>query len=193
MRWSVSNLFLVPLLNVGRNRLDRHGFINSYMFNQEEALEYESALHLLFMPPDMVDFNDFLEEERERRAVILDEHDYPGGYILLSYELPKRFKRDYQLIMEGRFSETSAAYKNAIPAVVKAKENNIIKSQTSLQHMVFNKDVELRHSWEKMLDVTLHEDQELWSKPVIDKETFKISIYDELSSTGIRRPTAKRD
>jgi len=188
MRWNVSNLFLVPLLNIGRNRLDKHGFINSYILNQEEELDYESDRHQFLMPQNMGDVKDFKEDEKERRAVILDEHDYPGGFILLTYELPKRFKRDYQLILQGKFSKTSEAYRSAIPAVVKTKSNNVITSTASLQHMVFNKDAALKQFWEKMFDVTMEEDQELWTCPTVEQETFKIIGHEELFAANLRRP-----
>jgi hypothetical protein len=177
--WSVSNLFLVPLLNIGRPRLDKLGFINSYLYNSEEEDYPKNSIHLLFQPKSIEAFNDFILDERQAGNSIIDEKDYPGNLVMVTYSLPKRFEKDYKLIWEGRYSETSSAYQKSIPEVVKfVKKTGVSATDMTIQHMIFKKYEPLKRFWEEELDVVIGDDQELWTKPTIKTETFKLSDYE---------------
>lgn len=178
--WTVSNLFMVPLLKIGRGKLEKLGFVNSYLYNGEEFEEYPSnSIHLLFQPKSMDRFNNFLLAEREEGKNIVDEKDYSNGYVLVTYELPQAYTKDYALILEGRYSETSDEYQLNIPGIVRyTKDNGKSVTDMTLQHMVFSKYAHLKRHWEEEFNVQMDEDQELWTKPTIESETFKLSNYE---------------
>lgn len=173
--WNVSNVFVVPLLNIGRDRLLKQGFINSFLLSGQEE-EYDNAIHLLFQPKSMASFNDFVAEERERPVSILDERDYPNDHILLSYGIPEKFLDDMEKIWSGQYSKVSDVFKEAIPYYVE-KMSGQKTSEMTVQHMVFTKSAKLRAHWEKEFNTTMDKYQELWTKPTREKETFKISDY----------------
>lgn len=185
INWNISNLFMVPLLNIGRNRLSQQGFIESFLYNGEEEVSFKNGIYLLFLPGDIKDFNNFIVEERERTTII-EEYAHPGNYMLIAYELPKRFKRDYKLIIEGKYSQLSDAFKKAIPAYLKVADNSKIVEIETVQHMIFNKSPELKKHFETMFGVDLDDEQELWKIFDKEKETFKISNYEQLFTESPR-------
>jgi hypothetical protein len=181
--WTVSNIFLVPILKIGRNRLATVGFINSFLYNDEEDILYDNAIHLLFLPQSLDLFNMFIDEERERNSTIVDEHDYPGGYIIVTYILPSKFEKDYAKLWEGDYSGLSNEFKNAIPKEIKyTKANGITAVDMSVQHMVFTKHEPLRKFWEKEFNVIMDNSYELWAKPTRKLETFKLENYDRVAT-----------
>ena len=184
--WTASNLFMVPLLSIPRYKLNIHGLINSFLINGESEEQIENVLYLLFTPPNIDKFNDFIEQEKEEVGlIIVSEQDFPPNFVLLGCKLPEEFKDDYKLFWEGKFSQMSKDFKNRIPDKVRMSSGNgKTIAKTSIQHMIFEKNPELRLHWENRLDVIFTDDLELWSIPDTEKETFKLFKH-EKSTTGV--------
>lgn len=175
---TVTTVFILPVLKIGRKKLDNVGFLDAFMFNGEEQMVYDNCIHLLFCPVSMDKFTDFLQDERDRGASIVDENDYAGGLVLLTYKIPARFETDIQKIWLGKYSEVSQEYRNMIPSTAKKEVDGVIVTFTSAQHMVFNKDPSLRKKLEQELAVEIDPKQEIWTKPSIERETFKLKNYE---------------
>lgn len=174
-RYNVSCVFLLPLLKLNRKKLEALGFKDTYWFNGEEKLVYESCIHLLFKPTSLKNFNEFLLEEKERKAPIVDENDYPGGLVIVTYRLPQRFIKDYNLIWQGKYSETSKEYQDMFPKTVKiTNASGIVVTEMSGQHMVFSRYQPMKRKLEEELDAELSDAQEIWVMPSIERETFKL-------------------
>lgn len=184
--WTASNLFMVPLLSIARYKLNIHGLINSFLINGESEEQLENILYLLFTPPNTDKFNDFIEQEKEESGlVVVSEQDFPPNFVLIGCKLPEEFKEDYKLFWEGKFSKMSKDYKDRIPDKVRMSGGNgKTIAKTSIQHMIFEKNAELRIHWENRLDVVFSDDLELWSIPDPEKETFKLFKH-EKSTTGV--------
>ena len=176
--WTVSNLFYVPMFKIGRPKLAKHGFVNSYLFNGESEEQIENAIYLLFKPDNMELFNDFVEELREKKVPIIGENDYPDGFVLLTLQLPSKYQKDYDLIWEGAYSKTSEDFQKTIPSYVKYnKPNGVSVTDMTIQHMIFSRYEFLRRHWESSLNIVMEDTQELWSKPTVESETFKLENH----------------
>lgn len=186
LKRTVSNMFMVPLLKIGRPILEEHGLINSFLLNAEEDVVYENALHLLFSPPNIDRFNLFVALQKTKNTAFINELDYPGNLVVLVYQLPSKFKADYEKIWQGKFSEVSEEYKASIPSIIQLKEGNRTTNNLTIQHMVFGKLEVLRTHWEIRFNVTMENDQELWTKPTIETETFKLADYESLTRNAQR-------
>lgn len=158
-KWKISNIFLVPLLKISRKALKSNGFVDSYMYNRASEVQYPNVIHMLYKPNDMVSFNEFLEDNREK---IIDEMDYED-HVLVTYNLPDKLESDYALIKSGSYSKVSEEFRSQISAC-----------RRTLQNLIFNKDPSLKKWWEEELDEKLDEDQEVWSILNEEDETFKI-------------------
>jgi hypothetical protein len=188
---TVSNLFLLPLLKIGRDRLMKYQLINTYLFNAENDTEYVNPIYLLFQPESMEAFNDFLDDQREKGYPILNEEDYPEGLVVVTYQLPAEFEEDYKKIWKGKYSSTSEKYKTLVPSLVQWRENGVPKKQMSIQHMIMNKYAPLKEFWEDEFGTVLDDDQELWAKPTREKETFKLSEHVKPVATGTTSTTQR--
>lgn len=171
---TVTNLFLVPPLGIGRERLRLQNLIDAYIKDAGSDLEYTDVVYLLFKPDDMELFQEFVEEERQRTDLLIDEYDYAGGFIVLVYKTHPEDKEDIELIFKGQYSKISQRYKKKIPAVVKQVIRGLHKDSISLQYEIIAKSQNVKDWWKKELDIDIPEGSEVWSIPDLEKETLYI-------------------
>lgn len=180
---SITALFLIRPLGLNSDDVDRHRFINAYIADLNQDHQYENCVYLLFKPSDMDLFMDFLERERGLRNVV-EDYDYPGGYVVVVYMLPSKFYKDYQFIKQGLYSKTSKAFQEVFPKVMKIMKNGKYRDEISLQYRVFNRTQDLINFWEEKLGVRFSSDQEVWEGFHLEKETLNIDkIKSNVEST----------
>lgn len=177
---TTTTMFLVPGLGINIEEVRfRYGFINGYLRDQDREL-YERGIYLLFRPKNMIEFQLFFERERGRTHQLIEDYDYEGGYIVLVYVFPDEFLMEYKLFMKGKFSKFRTKYKILIPDIEsKIDSEGIPFTELSLPFMVMYKSKALREYLEKKLGTRFDEDDELWSKPDIRKETLDINKITE--------------
>lgn len=176
---TITSIFIVPTLSIGREKLLGNGFVNGYIKDVRRDVQYENAVYLLFKPTDLDKFRDFLDKEYERTKSIIDDYDYEDGYVVLVYEINDRLKADIELIKQGKYSKTSKKFQEIFPKVVKIRRGNIQKDEISLQYRVFNKTEDLVQFWEDKLGVELPEDVEVWHGFFEEFETLDLDKIKE--------------
>ena len=176
---TITSVFIVPTLSIGRDRLIDNGFINGYTKDSRRDVQYENAVYLLFKPNDLDRFRSFLDKEYERTKSIIDDYDYEDGYVVIVYEINQRLKPDIELIKQGKYSQTSKKFQEIFPKVVKIKRNGLHKDEISLQYRVFNRTEDLVQFWEDKLGVELPEDVEVWHGFFEDYETLDLDKIKE--------------
>ena len=180
---TITSIFMVPTLKIGRVKLMENGFINAYVSDIKKQPDYENSAYLLFQPKALDKFREFLDGEYERTKDIIDEYDYEGGYVVVVYKLNPKFKKDFGLIREGLYSKTSTEFQAMFPKVVKVQKEGLRKDEISLQYRIFNKTEDLIKFWEDKLNVEFGEDQEIWHGFVLEDETLNIDIINQLCTT----------
>lgn len=171
---TITSIFIVPTLSIGRERLVDNGYINGYMKDGHKDVQYENSVYLLFKPENLDKFRDFLDEEYERTKSIVDDYDYEGGYVVVVYKLNVRLKADIELIMQGKYSKTSPKFQEIFPKIVKIKRNYLQKDEISLQYRVFNKTEDLKQFWEEKLGVEFDSDMEVWEGFIEENECLNL-------------------
>ena len=159
---TITSIFIVPTLSIGREKLIDNGFVNGYIKDGMRDTQYENAVYILFKPENLDKFRVFLDREYERTKSIIDDYDYEDGYVVVVYEINSKLKNDIELIKQGKYSKTSPAFQGIFPKVVKIKKNGLQKDEISLQYRVFNKTEDLVQFWEDKLGIELPEDLEVW-------------------------------
>ena len=89
------------------------------------------AIYLLFLLRSLDKFKEFLDGEYERTTAMIDDYDYEEGFVVLVYELNKKFKTDFGLIKLGKYSKTSKEFQSMFPKVIKIKKNGLHKDEIS--------------------------------------------------------------
>ena len=99
---TITSIFIVPTLSIGKERLLDNGYINGYIKDNRKEVQYENCVYILFRPENLDKFKDFLDEEYERTKSIIDDYDYEDGFVVVVYVLNVRLTDDISLIKQGR-------------------------------------------------------------------------------------------
>jgi len=177
---TITSIFMVPTLKLDRKKLTENNFINAYI-RDEDGEVYENCIYLLFKPLDLDIFREFISDEYDNKnSALVDDYDYPGGYVVLVYKLNSKFKKDFDLVKQGGYSKTSKAFQELFPKVVHIMSGKYTKEEVSLQYRVFNRTEDLIAFWEERLGVNFSSDQEVWHGFEEEKEVLnsnKIKEY----------------
>ena len=158
---------MVPTLKVPKDALRNNGFINAYIKDDRREDQYKESIYLLFKPDNLDKFREFLDDEYERTKTIIEDYDYEDGYVVLVYQLNDKYKRDFNLIKQGKYSKTSEEFQKLFPKVIKLVKNGLSRDELSLQYRIFNRADDLIEFWEEKLGInfkiTIGDDFEVWS------------------------------
>lgn len=159
---TICSIFLVPTIGIKRDVLSANDFLNGYAKDAFREENYSDSVYLLFRPKNIDRFREFLDSEYERTKSLITDYDHPHGFVVVVYKLDPRFKRDFDLIRESRYSKTSPEFQSLFPKVVKIKVNGLSRDEISLQVRIFKKTDDLKKFWEEKFDVDLREHVEYW-------------------------------
>ena len=171
---SATNLFVVPILGIGRERLLKNGFVEAFIKDDIRELQYENAVFLLFHPTSWEDFNLFVEDQRDLNMGFVDEYHMAGGWAVLVYQYDKKWKKDVDIItLTGKYSSVSKEYKALIPMYSKEGNNETMTNQ----HLIFNKSDKVKEYWKEQLDLNFGPEDEVWpfysEREVLNEESIK--------------------
>lgn len=167
--------FLMPVLGIKREYQDLHNFIDSFLDDIGKQQHYINCIYILYRPTDMDSFQDFLEIEKERYQDVIDDYDYAGGYVVVVYKFPKELIPDMNLILNGKYSETSLEFRKKFAQVKRVvAENGLRKDLPSFQWLVFKKSNDVRDSWAEEFGIIIEEGQEVWGVPDMNKQILDI-------------------
>lgn len=171
---TITSIFIVPILKINKDDLKNNGYSNGYIEDGRKDVQYENSLYLLFKPENLDRFRTFLDNEYERTKNIIDDYDYENGYVVIVYKIDDKFKKDVELIKEGKYSKTSKVFQEMFPKTIKIQRDGLSRDEISLQYRVFNKTPDLIEFWEKKLNVTFDDAQELWEMFVKEEEILNL-------------------
>lgn len=161
----LSRLFIYPMLKLPHS-FDY--FVHSTYINHED---FGGLLdpHIYIIMKFRLDGANINFEDLER--IIQDHIDYvtqydinKGSYICFVFKIPEIYINDYLIFIDGKYSLLSKDYQQYLSG------NNT----TSIYYKVFNKDSELRKSWEDKIGEKLDKNAEVLSKPDLLKELFTL-------------------
>ena len=181
---NITSIFMVPTLQVPKDALRGNGFINAYIKDADNENGYEECIYLLFKPTDIDKFREFLDSEYERTKNIIEDYDYEDGFVVLVYKLNKKYDKDLELIMKGKYSKTSDDFQSMFPKVVKIMKNGLHRDEISIQFRIFKKTQDLREYWENKLGVSFDEEMEVWGgfnllTESLDLDKIKQELYED--------------
>lgn len=170
---TITTIFMVPTLKIPRVELEDNRFINGFVKDGMNDLEYNNCIFLLFKPRQLDRFREFLDKEYERTAQIIDDYDYPNGFVVVVYKLDDDYMEDFKLIRQGKYSKTSPNFQEMFPKVVKiVNSRGLHRDEISLQYRVFNRTDDLIRFWEDKFNLVFESSQELWHGFEEDRETL---------------------
>ena len=180
---------MVPTLKVPKDALRSNGFINAYIRDDRRDDDYKESIYLLFKPKDLDKFREFLDNEYDRTKTVIEDYDYEDGYVVVVYQLNERYKKDFTLIKQGKYSKTSSDFQKVFPKIIKIVKNGLHRDELSLQYRIFNKAEDLVDFWEEKLGIdlktTVGNDFEVWEGWDEQKEILELDKIKEVCATEI--------
>ena len=170
---------MVPTLKVPKDALRSNGFINAYIKDAGREDQYADSIYLLFKPTDLDKFREFLDSEYERTKTVIEDYDYEDGFVVVVYQLSDKYKKDFNLIKQGKYSKTSTEFQKLFPKVVKIVRNGLNKDEISLQYRIFNKAEDLVSFWEEKLGIDFEKEFEVWEGWDEQKEILELDKIKE--------------
>jgi hypothetical protein len=184
---NITSIFMVPTLKVPKDALRSNGFINAYVKDNRREDQYKESIYLLFKPKDLDKFREFLDSEYERTRTIIEDYDYEDGFVVVVYQLNEKYRKDFDLIRQGKYSKTSAEFQKNFPKIIKIYRGGLHKDEISLQYRIFNKNEDLIEFWEEKLgidlELTVGDDFEVWSGWDEQKEILELDKIKQLCTT----------
>ena len=182
IRKTITTIFIVPTLKIPREGLINNGFLNGFSKDGMRDVQYKDAIYLLFRPNDVDMFREFLDKEFERTKHIIDDYDYPNGFVVVVYKLNTEYSKDFALIRRGMYSKTSSEFQGMFPEKVEIVINNVPRKEISLQCRVFKKTKDLVKFWEEKFNIVFEDNYEVWDGYKEENETLteeKLKEYEQ--------------
>lgn len=170
---------MIPTLKVPKDLLKNNGFINGYLKDVNKDLQYTDVVYVLFKPTDLDKFREFLDSEYERTKDVIEDYDYPDGFVVVVYKLNPLYKRDFDIVRTGKYSHTSKNFQALFPKVIKIMKGSLNRDEISLQYRIFNKTEDLVAFWEEKLGVDFFDKYEVWHGFDENYETLDITKIEE--------------
>lgn len=177
-RKNCTTIFLLPGIGHTRQKLLPFGFLSAYLDDVNHEVHYEEAVYLLFKPSDLSGFQKFLEQEYKEPTLIVEDYDYEGGYTVVVYKIDEKYLLEYQLFLQGKYSQFRPEYIARFPTELFIENSEgFMELKHSLHYHIFNRTKEIKEYWEKKIGEKIPDDMELWSSPDMDKEVLDITLF----------------
>lgn len=188
---NVSTVFLLPGIEIKDELKDlfyTFGFENTFLTCPPLSYPYE-VIYLLFKP---VSINMDFMRSAERLQInenFIETLDGGNNKVVLVYRIPKRFKRDYEMFLEGKYSKLGEDFKKCfvLEEFVKdingkpVKENGRYLKEPSDFFHIFNQTDKIKDKWKERLgyseDEHILDGCELYSKQDPIEETLEEELW----------------
>ena len=179
---NITSIFMVPTLKVPKDALLSNGFINAYVKDVRREEQYDESIYLLFKPENLDKFREFLDNEYDRTKAVIEDYDYEDGFVVVVYKLDEKYKNDFKIVRQGKYSKTSKDFQKMFPKIIKIINKGLHRDELSLQYRIFNKADDLVEFWQDKLGIDLESlmgsDFEVWegfdeSKEILELDKIK--------------------
>lgn len=188
---NVSTVFLLPgieIKNELKNMFYTFGFENTFLTCK--PLEYPwPVLYILFKPSVIdLEFTRFADE-LQKNPNFIEVIDAGRNKVLFVYRVPNRFKKDYQLFIDGKYSKLSEEYRKCFvmeqPRIDPITNKPIkdggryVMEYTDFYH-IFHRTDHIKAVWAERLgydDDEILDDMEMYDRQDVTKETMEEELW----------------
>jgi hypothetical protein len=167
---NISTTYLLPLLEINSNYLlINENFIGAYVKHHEHNYKLGNYLYIIyrFMPFEY--YSKFANIMSNRENCLLYKKDKDKRFDIFIFELDKKYHKDSNLILDGKFSKISEDSKDRI-----LHFHNQVNEESPLHQILYRGKLR-RNELMEILDMDIPEDYELTEKPNIINETWNYS------------------
>jgi hypothetical protein len=198
MKANISRLFLLPGIQLdekAKRDFSRFGFENTYLKCDQLSYAF-NVIFLLFKPNDLdLEFYTFAKN-MEKNPNFIEAIDLGRNKVVMVYRIPKRFTKDYELFLEGKYSQLSKEFQNCFALEDFKRDANgkpmmdggrYVKEPSRFFH-IFNRTEWLKDRWK--LKLYGHQDAE--GNPQFDlRDEVDSAILDTIELYDVQDPVAE--
>jgi hypothetical protein len=198
MKFTKTATFLFPLLNVPKSLFDCHildswgrlkhksRFLNAFLTNDTiSKYKEENYIHILVRGYRDTDFDKFYTTIQAFPNFI-DDYDIEECTVFI-FSIPTDYENDFNLIINGKYSEITANSKKLILA------NHYFSGKSYTLPLILNKAIVLKESWEDRLSNPTSPaflyDQEVWPIINCNKEKLTKNVISNYTTKPKLTPT----
>lgn len=188
---NISTLFLLPGIQIRhdlKQKFYQNGFVNSYLYCSQLTYPF-NVVYLVFQPYEFDAGFLHFTTELQKNPNFLEIIDAGHNRVMIVYRVPRKFNKDYELFLKGKYSKLSAEFRacflmedykrNEKGNPVRGKSGKPEKEPT-VYYDVFNRTDEMKNKWKERLGYELEDDildgMELYDRQDEEKETFLIGF-----------------
>lgn len=164
--------------------LKKSGFIDSYTSDPDvssviEPKQEQRLLFLLFKSKKMnlEDLKNIVKSLVKVPTDIIFSYELVNDYSMIVIDFPENYIRDYDYVIQGKYSKLSEDFKNKFEMTQEVLNSNKVRiaREYTLYHHIFNKTQWLKQFWMDRLGLCEIEDNvELWEQP--DKSDLYFNV-----------------
>lgn len=158
---NISRLFLLPGIQLDekvKREFGRFGFVNTYLTCEQLSYNY-NVIFLVFIPPALdLEFYSF-SKNMEKNPNFIEAIDLGNRKVVMIYRIPKRFTKDYEYFLDGKYSRLSKDFQRCFAMEDIARDENgkpmisdgkYVKEPSRFFH-IFNRTEWLKDKWKLKL------------------------------------------
>jgi hypothetical protein len=161
-----ASLFVLPMLPGNRQSYYYDTLLLNCFVGTKDR---NDVIALLFRFSGMKSFIS-LEESLKKLKSFIKTEDPTNATVLFVFDVPEKYKKNYQKFINGKYSEMDTDYKYRILNFHNASEDGTIGQ------ILFKGD-ERKHQLEEIIGQSLPENAELLSFPDIEQEIYDKKVY----------------
>ncbi len=188
---NISTIFLLPAVEIPETVKDKfyeQGFISTYLTCNKLSYPFE-VIYILFNPGEFsIDYN-YFERMLINNPNYIEVFDLGNNLVLYVYKIPDKFKEDYNLFLQGKYSKFSKEYKKLFPErsyIIGTDKkpirdhNGKYKTEMSPFHHVFNRSDYIKSKWADKIgyeiDDPIFDNLELYDVQYPERELVEVNI-----------------
>ncbi len=162
--------FLLPLIGYSIDFFQPY-LIESFLKEEREELT-PYRIYSVFKWNKNINYEEFLNTLRNNPNYRGEFSLHGSDYTVMLFEIPDKFKLEYDLFLKGKYSQFS-----------KEAKEQLLKGRSPQSSMsdILSKSTRLREHWEKELGMRIPSFYELYSIYNIEEETLKRTDYKPLT------------
>jgi len=162
-----ASLFILPMLPGNRDTFYYDRFLLNCFVGTKDV---DNVIAVLFRFSGLKTFAS-LEDSMKKLKSYIKTEDPTKSTVLYLFKVPRRYQKDFDKFLEGKYSEMTENYK------YKIMNFHGVDDESSIGQILF-KDPYRKEELENLLDMELPKDAELYSIPNMEQEIYDPDMYD---------------
>lgn len=167
----------MPLTSFRIEDFKGYRFQNCYLGDNHYKQNTNYVIYIVVQPILKKRFFEFANN------VVTSPHFYDvyssNGYTIFAFEVPDESKHIIDLFKQGKYSKFDKEYiERHFPKKIEVIDRDgQVRRKVSQVRKVFDKHKDLRDHWYQRAGIELSEEDEHWSIPLMEEETFREKLY----------------